>query len=139
MYEVLEAKQKALQTEIGALRHAMENETKSSAGDKFETGREMMQAELNKAENQLRLNEMLTMQLQLIDAKSASTMVKFGSLVATNSGYYFISLPLGTFWEEGKEWITLSLASPLGKMLMGKKVEEKFAFQGKEFEVVGLW
>jgi len=39
---------------IESAKESRDNDTKSSAGDKFETGREMMQMEIDKNETQLR-------------------------------------------------------------------------------------
>ncbi len=58
--ELIEACQEYLETRVSVVRKAMnglkedlENESKSSAGDKFETGREMINIEWNKLSVQL--------------------------------------------------------------------------------------
>lgn len=42
-----------LEKQLQSLKEARDNETKSSAGDKFETGRAMMQSEVQKIQSQL--------------------------------------------------------------------------------------
>ncbi len=64
---------------------ALLSETKSSAGDKHETGRAMLQLEMEKASLQLdALNEMKET-LDKINFSSNSDISKLGSLVITSS------------------------------------------------------
>jgi len=46
LMQFLEKKGASIKADLTSLREDMGNETKSSAGDKFETGREMMQQSL---------------------------------------------------------------------------------------------
>jgi len=74
---------------------SMKNDTKSSAGDKFETGREMMQIELNNQHAQLNQLLRLKKDLTLIDPNVKTRTIEFGSLVETSNGHYFIAVALG--------------------------------------------
>jgi regulator of replication initiation timing len=78
---------------------ASNNDTKSSMGDKYETGREMLQQEINNLQRQL--NETLNQQavLQKITA-DPSEKVQNGALVKTNKGLFYISASLGEIISE---------------------------------------
>ena len=75
---------------VQSIKDSQSDDTKSSAGDKFETGREMMQAELNKNESQLSKTRMLIRELEKIDMDKKCAIAEFGSLVRTYKGNYFI-------------------------------------------------
>ncbi|MDM8173325.1 3-oxoacyl-ACP synthase [Olivibacter sp. 47] len=74
---------------------AATDDTKSSAGDKYETTREMMQQEINRNERQLAEANRLKYQLDGVSVALASDIVQLGSLVQTNDGLFFWQLPLG--------------------------------------------
>jgi len=120
---------------IKEIREAKNTDTKSSAGDKYETGREMMQAELNKYENQLALNQKLLSELSKIDSSIVNLVIGFGSLIKTNQGIYFISVGLGAITIQNETIYVLSLASPVGKLLEGKKKGDTIFFQNREIKI----
>jgi hypothetical protein len=108
-----------LQNNLQELGEGAISDGKSSAGDKHETARAMMQLEQEKISRQL--DELLIQKtaLQKIDAALKSTQITKGSLVKTNKGYLFLSVPLGKLLVDGAEVIVLSPQSPLGLKLMG--------------------
>lgn len=75
---------KTAQTAIDAAKDSKNNETKSTAGDKFETGRAMMQLEQEKNEMQLQKTLHLKNQLHQIDVSTRFDKVRSGSLVIVN-------------------------------------------------------
>lgn len=75
---------------------SLESETKSSAGDKHETGRAMLQLEMEKASQQLLFVEQMKDILRKIDIEDRSNSAIQGSLVITTSGKYFLAIGLGT-------------------------------------------
>ena len=104
---------------------ASSNDTKSSMGDKYETGREMLQQEINNIQRQL--NETLNQQsfLQKLNTE-ACTKVQNGALVKTDKGFFYISVSAGEIVFENKKIMTISNESPLAKAMFGKKVKENF-------------
>ncbi|MEM1122632.1 MAG: 3-oxoacyl-ACP synthase, partial [Bacteroidota bacterium] len=108
---------------------AKNSQTKSSAGDKFETGRAMMQAEEERSKVQLAKAIALQNSLNQIDFSCASQEVKVGSLVTTNRGSYLLSVGLGKILVEGQPYFAISLASPIGQLLFGKEVGEAIIFR----------
>lgn len=105
---------------------ASSNDTKSSMGDKYETGREMLQQEINNL--QIQLNEVLKQQdfLKTILVKSSDKAEK-GAVVKTEKGLFFISVSLGEIIFENKKIICISPESPLAKAMHGKKKDEVFS------------
>jgi transcription elongation GreA/GreB family factor len=138
LQEMLTAKIEVTTAAISSLRIAKNSDTKSSAGDKYETGRAMMQMELDKEEQQLNQTTRLKNELAGINLEKKHSQVEFGSLVETNQGIYFISIPVGKVTLADRDYFVLSLASPIGKLLEGKKIGEKAIFQGREFLIQGI-
>ncbi|AYM99853.1 hypothetical protein [Chryseobacterium sp. 3008163] len=104
---------------------ASSNDTKSSMGDKYETGREMLQQEINNIQRQL--NETLNQQnfLKKLNTE-VCTKVQNGALVKTDKGFFYISVSSGEIVFEGKKIMTISSESPLAKAMFGKKIAETF-------------
>jgi hypothetical protein len=123
---------------IAAALEARNNDTKSSAGDKYETGREMIQIEINKSETQRGKALMLKKDLARIDLHKHYTQSAFGSLVITNQEKYFLSIGFGKLQVEGETYVAISLASPIGMALQDKAIGAKVHFQGKELLILEI-
>ena len=120
---------------VGQLKESRNNETKSSAGDKYETGRAMIQFELEK--NEVQLNKLIKLKsdLKQIDFSQKRSFADLGSLVITNQGNYFLSAGIGRFIVSDVTYYAISQASPIGKLLYGKSKGENFTFNNKKFEI----
>ena len=131
LLNLLEQKIKNAQQSIHSIQESRNNETKSSAGDKYETARAMMQSELEK-EAQV-LHQLLQQQneVQKIKKLKKSKTIGFGSFVETNIGNYFIAVGVGKL----ENAFVISLVSPLGKALMGHKKGELVKFQNRTFKI----
>ena len=125
--EVLSSNQKALQSE-----------TKSSAGDKHETGRAMLQLEMEKASQQLMgVNEMKII-LAKIEVLKKHKIAHLGSIIETNLVNYFLSISAGKLTIHDKDYFAVSISSPIGKLLLGKKMGEQFTFNGSTIKIVKI-
>ncbi len=113
-------------------------ETKSSAGDKYETGRAMMHIEKEKHGFQLEQNQVIRQRLSQIDVEKSQTRIQLGTLVCTNQGNYFTGVSLGELHIDGNSYFTLSMSSPLGKAFLNKEQGDKFEFRGKNITVESL-
>ena len=120
---------------IDAARESRDNETKSSVGDKYETGRAMVQMEIEKNQAQLAKTENLLKTVKMIDLKKEYRKIEFGSFVMTNKGNYFISIAFGEVKLKGESIFCLSPLSPIGKELSGKMAGDKIVFQNREIEI----
>jgi transcription elongation GreA/GreB family factor len=134
----LDRKIEVINKAIAFAKDARNNDTKSSAGDKFETGREMMQIEIEKNEVLLNQTAKLRKELARIDVYANFTKVAFGSLVETDNGVYFISIGIGKVRIEDQICYAISLASPIGGLLKDKAVGDEVQFQGRIFHVKSI-
>jgi hypothetical protein len=125
-------------TAMDAAQASANNEGKSSAGDKYETSRAMGQIEVGMYAKQLANAQNEKSILDKIDLAIISKSVGLGTLVQTKANYYFISISLGAIMVEGKKVFAISQNSPIGAILMGKKVGEEFSFNNQKQEVLNL-
>lgn len=121
---------------ISSNQKALQSETKSSAGDKHETGRAMLQLEMEKASQQLVGVTKMNQILSKIDVTKNSENAHLGSIVFTSSGNYFLSISAGNISVEGKDYFAVSLSSPIGKLLFGKKISDECNFNNKKIKVI---
>jgi transcription elongation GreA/GreB family factor len=122
--EKIQRKIDALEALIDETR-ASNNDTKSSMGDKYETGREMLQQEINQQQKQL--NEALTAFeiVKKINTNESSKVI-VGALVQVDAAYFYVCVSAGEIEFNGKKIHTVSLDSPLVKAMMGKSTGENF-------------
>lgn len=112
-------------------RQASNDDTKSSAGDKYETTREMMQQEMDRNSKLLYEAGQQKIALQQIENVDDAKEVKNGSLVLTSSGNFYISISAGELKVDGQTFFAVSQAAPIGKLFIGKKVGVELTFNGK--------
>ena len=133
--ELLSSRIVELSESINSIKESRDNESKSSAGDKYETGRAMMQIELDK--NQTQLNNTLRLQQELaqIDLAQTYERVAQGSLVTSNQENYFISVGIGKIELGDKLYYAISLASPIGQALKDHSAGDTISFQGRNITI----
>ena len=117
--QMLADKISMLQHTLGSLRESAANETKSSAGDKYETARAMLHNEQQNVQQQLSGAGEQQHIFNKININEPSVSVILGSLVETNRGWFFISVALGKAVVQGQPVIAVSAGSPLGAKLLG--------------------
>ena len=116
---------------INGLIDSLNSETKSSAGDKHETGRAMIQLEREKLGYQLYEAEKMKQVLAGITTPAYATKVGQGSLVITTDSAYYISISAGVYKKGSSQIYCISAASPIGKILLGKSEGQYFDFNQK--------
>jgi len=129
---LIEEKISAFQKAIHDAKESRKNETKSSVGDKYETGRALLQSEIQRNEIQLSKTVQLKNSLYQIDMEKDYKKVEIGSLILSNRGRFFIAVGLGKIMVAEGTVFMISLASPIGKVLLDKQAGEVVSFQGKE-------
>ncbi|WDF56192.1 3-oxoacyl-ACP synthase [Mucilaginibacter sp. KACC 22063] len=124
---------------IDEAKQASENETKSSAGDKYETGRAMMQQE-NDRNTALLLEAKKQMAAlnQIGTTANTSGVADTGSLVITDQGSFYMAVGAGNIVIEGKTYIAISVASPIGLRLKGKTKGDQFDFNGRKYNLTDI-
>lgn len=117
---------------------ASSNDTKSSMGDKYETGREMLQQEINNL--QVQLNEILKQKdfLKTVLPKPNDKAEK-GAIVKTEKGLFFISISLGEIKIENEKIICISPESPLAKTMNGKQKGEDFSLNNMSQKIIEIF
>ncbi len=133
--EIIDQRIESTMQAIASARESRDNETKCSSGDKYETGRTMMNFELEKS--RVLLNKTLNTKNELlqIDLHKKNDKITIGSLVITTNGNYFIAIGIGKIEVANETCYSISLVSPIGKILNNKKVGDEFKFQGKEITI----
>ena len=119
-------------------RESSQTETKSSAGDKYETGRAMAQLEIENNSRHLADAQKLLRTLQMIDCAKTSKSAQLGSMVYTTQAIYFLAISIGQVHLAGKEFLIISPASPIGQAMLGKRTGDAFLFGGKTVKIEQL-
>ncbi len=136
---MLDRRVETAQTAIEAARESRDIDTKSSVGDKHETGRAMMQIELEKSKVLLSRAMDLKKVFDRINIRKGYEKVEFGSLVVTDQGNYFLSVGMGKMEVGSEIYYSISLASPIGKILQGRKIGDKVKFQHRKFTIEDIF
>ena len=123
---------------IANIQESLQSETKSSAGDKHETGRAMLQLEREKAGNQLADIQKQQELFSRVIIDTSSDVARLGSIVITDKGVYFLAISVGGITIDSKTYYAISPSSPIGQVLLGKKNGEEFAFNGIRQQIQGI-
>ena len=124
-----------LKNELHDLQTSLQQETKSSMGDKYETQREMIQQEITRAQEQL---ANLENQIFVSDLNPNYEYIQNGNIVELvfnkNTISVYIGVSIGDVKIENKSTIkTVSLSSPLGKLLIGKQKGDKIILNNNPY------
>ncbi|MCU0450716.1 MAG: 3-oxoacyl-ACP synthase [Bernardetiaceae bacterium] len=121
-----------VQAAMAAAQAAANEEGKSSAGDKYETGRAMMQLERDLHARQLAEAQKLRQELAQLEATQLHATAQAGSVVVTDRERYFLGLGAGRLEWAGQSYLAVSLASPVGAKLRGLRPGDSLALpQGR--------
>ena len=134
--EFVSTRLKAIQKTIDEIQESLTSETKSSAGDKHETGRAMLQLEREKAGHQLAEIQKLNQLLFNIDISKTSQTIGLGSIVFTTQANYFITLSAGKMKVDNQSFFAISTNTPLAKLLLGKGIDDQIQFRDQKFKII---
>ena len=129
---LIKDKTQLLKFELDSINKEKNNLKKSSAGDKFEISRALMQTEYDKIHNQLLILKNQLRAIKSISLSDKKKKVGVGSFIKTNKSFYFISIGLGKQIIDNNDIYVISLSSPIGKLLNNKKKGDKIVFNNKE-------
>ncbi len=130
------ARLQRIKKNIHQVQNSLGSETKSSAGDKHETGRAMLQLEREKLGQQLLEAEKTLEVLKKVTIVKFSSAISLGSLISTTNGTYYIAISAGKFENDGDVIYCISANTPIGKLLMGKPVGATFQFNEIEHKIL---
>ena len=103
------------------------SDTKSSAGDKFETSREMAQIEIQKIENEISKTQQFITDL----------FAKFSKFIITDKGTFLISIPFGKIILNDEKIFCISKNAPITKHLINTKKNDCFFYNDMKYKIIG--
>ena len=130
---------KRIEAAMAGLESDLENETKSSAGDKYETGREMINLEWNKLAEQLQQFKNLRNTINIAKSRTNNGSALLGTAVKTNMANYFIAIPADRIIVDGDEYFAIGANSPIAQLLLHKKAGEEIIFNGKTAQILEVF
>ncbi len=133
---LMDDKINALQQSLDELSEGAESVSKSSAGDKHETGRAMLQIEQARIGKQLSELQLQRNTLRTINPDHATNQIGLGSVISTDRGQFYMSVAMGKIEIEGKTVMTLSPQSPLGARWMGARRGECIEFNTVAYSIL---
>ena len=136
---ILNQKIEELNSALATATESANNETKSSAGDKHETARAMMQLEQEKLSYQLKDLQEQKSELEKIDITKPSSQIAKGTLIQSDKGFLFLSIGLGKIVVDDKTVFAISPQSPLGLKLLGKKENDLVEMNGVKYTIEKLF
>lgn len=120
-----------IQERLTDIEEARNKAVKSTAGDKFETDRAMMQMKEEELNVQMVQAVSVKQNLEKIHSMSPSDHVQLGSLVETSNGSYYLSIGVGKVKLEGETYYCISTQSPIGQLLLNRKRGDKINFRNQ--------
>lgn len=127
-----------LNAEFSLYSESAAGETKSTAGDKHDTAKSMMQYEQEKMGAQLKELKKLKQVLMQIQPDKVSNTAVLGSLVRCKQMHFFLAVSSKPLVIQDEIYMPLSVQSPLGKLMFGQSVGHVFEFNGKSYEIIGI-
>tara|TARA_X000001036_G_scaffold440078_1_gene494230 strand:+ start:4063 stop:4524 length:462 start_codon:yes stop_codon:yes gene_type:complete len=121
-----------LKSELVTLQEASSQDTKSSAGDKYETARSMIVLEKEKLGTQLMEAYKLKKALDLIDPGKQIKKVSLGALVKESNNFYYFSANFGVLYIADVKIFAISTLSPIGQVMLGKTLGSIYTFRGTQ-------
>lgn len=132
----VETRFQTIQNTIKEIQESLATETKSSAGDKHETGRAMLQLEREKAGNQLAEIQKIKEVFFKIKLETTSEKIGLGSVVYTSKTNYFIAISAGKLQFGNELFYAISPSTPIAKLILGKTIGDQINFRDQNFKII---
>jgi hypothetical protein len=124
---------------INEVYESSNSESKSSAGDKHETTKAMMQLEVEKLGTQLKEAEEQLKEFDKINFTKTFQSIEQGCLLKTNKGYFLIASSIGKITVDDDIAFVISNKSPLAIAFAGKQQKEKINFNNMDYVIEGIF
>ncbi|SDE98000.1 Transcription elongation factor, GreA/GreB family [Pricia antarctica] len=134
----IEGRISRIQKNIRDIQESLASETKSSAGDKHETARAMLQLERERLGQQLAEAERTKQVLLKVPFEKASQIAGLGSWVKTSKADYFLAISAGQFEDDSSNVFCISADTPIGRLLLGKSAGDTFLFHNTITEILSV-
>ena len=136
--EFVDNRFQTIQNTIKEIQESLLSETKSSAGDKHETGRAMLQLEREKSGNQLAEIQKLKAILNKVNPEAKHLKIALGTAVYTTQSNYFIAISAGEIVLDSKRFYAISQATPIAKLLISKTVGDEVLFRNTTIRITQI-
>lgn len=136
--DLLEVKIDVIKKKTESILQALQSETKNTAGDKHETSRAMLQLEREQSGQKIAEYKSLLEILNNINYKNLNTAVSLGALVYTTHLNFYLSIPIGEIKVNNHCFYGISLKSPIGGLLLGKKSGDEISFREQTFTILKI-
>jgi transcription elongation GreA/GreB family factor len=134
--QIVSSRLQDLESMLKDLSESAANETKSTAGDKYETARAMLHIEQDQVRKQIFELKSQQAVLNSIDPSSNSDRIILGSLICTqDNSCYYLSTSLGKMIVEDQLIIAISMQSPLGVKLKGLKAGDELKMNERKLVI----
>lgn len=134
----IENRHQTIKKQIEEIEISLSTETKSSAGDKHETGRAMLQLEREKVGQQLIEIEKTKHKILKINPILTSKNIALGSLVFTSKFNYFIAISAGEIMIKNELFYAISSQTPIGQLLIGKTIGDIIYFRSEAIKIINV-
>ena len=134
--EFVRVKLENLEIALRAAQQSGNDETKSTTGDKHETGKAMMQLEQEKIGIQLSEMQKLNRALDAIPDSLSPEKIRPGNIVITDHGNFYLAIAAGKIQADGENYFAISPASPLGSLLLKAEAGKAIEMQGKKYKII---
>ena len=122
----LQTKLSNLTTNLQQAIDSRNSDTKSSAGDKFETSREMVQIEIHKIETEISKTQQFIFDL----------FSKVTQFIITDKGAFLISIPFGKLILDDEKIFCISKEAPITKQLINTKINNSFFYNNINYSII---
>ena len=141
LVKVIQERGAEMQVGWNELMESNKQEGKSSAGDKHETAAAQVHLELEKMGKQMQEHNRKVEEVERFHPSkiSSTSEVRAGSLVQTNTGWFYVITSLGKLTSLSGDCFVISAASPIGQALLGKKVGETFRWNLQEGKILSIF
>ena len=123
---------------INEVNESANSESKSSAGDKHETAKAMMQLEREKLGTQLKEAEEQLAEFEKINFNKTFQKIDQGNLIQTDKGYFFIAGSVGKLIVDSQTVFVISNKSPLAIKFSGQKQSDTVLFNDVAYLIISI-
>jgi hypothetical protein len=137
-FDFIEHRLNTIKGSINDIQEALNSETKNSSGDKHETGRAMLQIDMEKAANQLNEIQKIKDVLKKVDINKRSETIRLGSIVYTSKANYFMAISAGNVSVGDKQFYAIATDTPIGQLLASKGIGEEIIFRDEKIRIENI-
>jgi hypothetical protein len=138
-HALIEQRIHAAKTAMANAQQSANSEEKSSAGDKYETGRAMGHLEKDMYSRQLAENIRELASLDAVNSNIIYDTATTGAFIQCAGVSFFIAAGLGKQLVDGETILFLSPHAPLAKMIVFKKAGDSFLFKGTDMHIIDVY